>query len=149
MTSPREPIVVPISNPELPFDMLLDQLTEMIQRDNDEAVEAFLCAHPDQEPQLRRLLPTIRAMAMIGSADIEPSISPDTNRDDTNLAGERPLGDFRLLREIGRGGMGVVYEAEQLSLPRRVALKVLPFAAILVGSPDAGGDAGRYYPGPV
>ncbi len=46
---------------------------------------------------------------------------------------ERRIGDFRVLDEIGRGGMGIVYEAWQLSLDRRVALKVLPFASLLDG----------------
>src|SRR5262245_2672685 len=49
---------------------------------------------------------------------------PPEGRDSS--ADLRTLGDFRLIREIGRGGMGVVYVAEQETLRRTVALKVLP-----------------------
>ena len=57
--------------------------------------------------------------------------TPAAVPNDSKLLERQRLGDFRLLREVGRGGMAVVYEAEQISLGRRVALKVLPFAAVL------------------
>jgi hypothetical protein len=61
----------------------------------------------------------------------EPSLDRSSGQDPAEIEKRLTLGDFRIIREIGHGGMGVVYEATQLSLNRRVALKVLPFAAIL------------------
>jgi eukaryotic-like serine/threonine-protein kinase len=90
---------------------------------------------PDPE-QLLAEHPTIaeRLRACLAGLDFLEKASesfPQTDREEKSEVVGEELGDFRLLREIGRGGMGVVYEAEQRSLGRRVAVKLLPFAGAL------------------
>jgi serine/threonine protein kinase len=109
---------------------LVDEIAERVQAGEAVDVEAYLAAYPGHADRLRQLLPAVEALAGFGSSAIagEASGPPGQSAFDPE---QRRLGDFRIIREVGRGGMGVVYEAEQISLGRRVALKVLPFAAAL------------------
>jgi tetratricopeptide (TPR) repeat protein len=107
----------------------LEDYLEAAEKGTAPPREEFLARYPELAEELDRCLAALR---FIGRAAVGPrSVVAD-------IAGVQPpeqavgqLGDFRIIREVGRGGMGVVYEAEQVSLGRRVALKVLPFAATM------------------
>jgi serine/threonine protein kinase/Flp pilus assembly protein TadD len=105
---------------------ILDEYLMGLERGEPLTPEDLLSRHPDVADRLRGYL---SGLALFHNAVIKPvqplaAISGDISGQE--LTGE--LGDFRLVREIGRGGMGVVYEGVQVSLGRRVALKVLPFS---------------------
>jgi serine/threonine protein kinase len=111
---------------------------EALEDGRDPDRDRLLAAHPDLRPDLetflaghdemQRLTAPLRAAR---GGDAHELIEAPRQRPDDPPAGLGELGDFRLLSEVGRGGMGVVYEAEQISLRRRVALKVLPFASAI------------------
>jgi serine/threonine protein kinase len=113
-------------------------LVEALEEGHEPDRERFLAEHPDLAPDIEAFLAghdevaRLTAPLRAGRRGNAPGpAGADREKRDHEPAALGELGDFRLLREVGRGGMGVVYEAEQISLSRRVALKVLPFAAAI------------------
>lgn len=105
---------------------ITDEFLARIQRGERPEVEEYARRHPALAGMLRQILPALEVLRKESAGE-----GSGRGASDGGVEPGKALGDFQLIREIGRGGMGIVYEAQQISLRRRVALKILPFAAAL------------------
>ena len=110
-----------------PLDRLAEEFVARYRRGERPSLTEYADRLPDLADEIRDLFPALVEMEQLKpvTADHTGGVRPAAEPSDP----ER-LGEFRILRRVGRGGMGVVYEAVQESLGRHVALKVLPADAL-------------------
>lgn len=103
---------------EDPLDALAESFLVRFRRGERPPLDEYTIQHPQLADRINELFPALVELEELGSI-LGPAHSAGRQ------AILKKLGDYRVIREIGRGGMGVVYEAIQEALNRHVALKVL------------------------
>src|SRR5438477_508391 len=105
---------------------LADEFAARYRAGERPALQEYLERYPQLADEIRELFPAL--------VEVE-QVKEDHQEAAEQAAPAAPLvqqlGDFRILREVGKGGMGIVYEAEQVSLGRHVALKLLPKSMLI------------------
>src|SRR4051812_30556922 len=112
---------------------LAEEFLERYRKGQRPALKEYIDRYPALADEIREVFAAMAMMEKIALADASLEGKPNGPGPIAAAAMLEQFGDYRLLRVVGRGGMGVVYEAEQVSLGRQVALKVLPLQML----PDA------------
>lgn len=106
-----------------PIEAVAAEYAERCRYGERVSIEEYAQRFPDLADEIRELFPAINAMEQLNAKRTMDS-------DASSSSVPEQLGDYRVIGEIARGGMGIVYEAEQITLGRRVAVKILPQHAL-------------------
>jgi serine/threonine protein kinase/WD40 repeat protein/Tfp pilus assembly protein PilF len=109
-----------------PVEELAESFLVRYRRGERPALSEYTQKHPELAEKIRDLFPALVMMEELGSV-AKPANGREIDKPPASTPIPQQLGEYRILRQVGRGGMGVVYEAVQESLGRHVALKALPY----------------------